>query len=91
MASVRDSEDPTEVEEDRMDVQDRDSNSRGSRHNQDDGSEDAEMRFVLIAERYLMGHDIRGIVHLEAERFGVVAWNDNKVYSVDREKPDAVI
>jgi hypothetical protein len=49
------------------------------------------MRFVLGAERYLIGHDIRGVVHLEGERFGVVAWNDSKVYSVDREKPDAVI
>lgn len=43
------------------------------------------------AERYLIGLDIRGIVHLEGERFGVVAWNDNKVYSIDREKPEAVI
>lgn len=90
-----DSEDPTEeVDHDgqeRMDVQDRDSNSRGSRRNQDEDSEDAEMRFVLISERYLIGHDIRGIVHLEAARFGVVAWNDTKVYSVDRDKPDAVI
>lgn len=49
------------------------------------------MKFVLCAERYLIGHDIRGIVHLEAERYGVVAWSDSKVYSVDREKPDAVI
>jgi len=91
----RDSEDPTEdIDADgegKMDVQDRDSNSRGSKQNQDEPSEDAEMRFVLGAERYLIGHDIRGIIHLEGERFGVVAWNDNKVYSVDREKPDAVI
>jgi hypothetical protein len=49
------------------------------------------MRFVLSAERYLIGLDIRGIVHLESEKFGVVAWNDNKVYSVDREKPEAII
>lgn len=67
-----------------MDVQDRESNSRGS-------GDDDEMKFVLCAERYLIGHDIRGIVHLEAERYGVVAWSDSKVYSVDREKPDAVI
>lgn len=45
-----------------MDVQDRESNSRGS----GDGD---DMKFVLCAERYLIGHDIRGIVHLEAERF----------------------
>lgn len=50
-----------------------------------------EMRFVLSAERYLAGSDIRGLVHLENDRYGVVAWNDPKVYSVDREKPDAVI
>jgi hypothetical protein len=53
--------------------------------------EEQEMRFVLSAERYLIGLDIRGIVHLESEKFGVVAWNDNKVYSVDRDKPEAII
>jgi len=46
---------------------------------------------VLSAERYLIGHDIRGIVYLEPDRYGVVAWNDSKVYSIDREKPNAVI
>ena len=49
------------------------------------------MRFVLSAERYIVGSDIRGLLHLEAERYGVVAWNENKVYSIDRAKPDAVI
>ena len=49
------------------------------------------MRFVLSAERYIVGSDIRGLVHLEAERYGVVAWNDTRVYSIDRAKPDAVI
>lgn len=49
------------------------------------------MRFVLSAERYLIGHDIRGMAHLEGDRYGIVAWNDDKVYSIDREKPDAVI
>jgi len=84
-SKYRDSEDPTEQEGDEnMDVQDRESNSRGSK-------DEDEMKFVLCAERYLIGHDIRGIVHLEAERYGVVAWSDSKVYSVDREKPDAVI
>jgi hypothetical protein len=83
--SVKDSEDPTDNQNDEdMDVQDRESHSRGSK----DGD---EMKFVLCAERYLIGHDIRGIVHLEAERYGVVAWSDTKVYSIDREKPDAVI
>ena len=73
-----------------MEVQGRDSHSGGSRGRRQP-NDDEQMRFVLGAERYLIGHDIRGIVHLEGERFGVVAWNDNKVYSVDREKPDAVI
>jgi len=83
----KDSEQPTEMEEaeDTMEVQDR-TNSRESQNN-----DDQEMRFVLSAERYLIGHDIRGLVHLENQRYGVVAWNDNRVYSVDREKPDAVI
>jgi len=49
------------------------------------------MKFVLCAERYLIGHDIRGIVHLEDERFGIVSWNDTKIYSIDRTKPEAVI
>jgi hypothetical protein len=95
-AKVRDSEDPTE-EADRqneslMDVQERESSSRESRNEQEnEADEDEEMRFVLTAERYLIGHDIRGIVHLEGDRFGVVAWNDGKIYTVDRERPDAVI
>ena len=49
------------------------------------------MRFVLSAERYLVGNDIRGLVHLEGERYGVVSWNENKVHSIDRQRPDAVI
>ena len=57
----------------------------------DEDADAEEMRFVLSAERYLAGSDIRGLVHLENDRYGVVAWNDPKVYSVDREKPDAVI
>ena len=73
-----------------MDVQG-DSGSRGSGRNEEEPQEELEMRFVLSAERYLIGLDIRGIVHLESERFGVVTWNDSKVYSVDREKPDAII
>ena len=90
-----DSEEPTELAEvdgaGRMEVQGVDSGSRGSGQNQDENVEDEEMRFVLCAERYLIGLDIRGIVHLESEKFGVVAWNESKVYSVDREKPEAVI
>lgn len=72
-----------------MDVQGRDSHSGGSQGKR--SANDEQIKFVLGAERYLIGHDIRGVVHLEGERFGVVAWNDSKVYSVDREKPDAVI
>ena len=49
------------------------------------------MKFVLCAERYLIGLDIRGIVHLESNKFGIVTWNDTKVYAVDRDKPEAVI
>lgn len=49
------------------------------------------MKFVLCAERYLIGLDVRGIVHLEPNRFGIVTWNDTKVYSIDRDKPEAVI
>ena len=91
----KDSEDPTDhgnVDgEGEMDVQGRESHSGGSKQNQDEPAEEEEMRFVLSAERYLIGHDIRGIVHLEGEKFGVVAWNDTKVYALDREKPEAVI
>ena len=29
--------------------------------------DDDEMKFVLCAERYLIGRDIRGIVHLESK------------------------
>lgn len=46
---------------------------------------------MLSGERYLSGSDIRGLVHLEGERYGAIAWNDTKVYSIDRDKPDAVI
>jgi len=53
--------------------------------------DDDEMKFVLCAERYLIGRDIRGIVHLESNKFGVVVWNDSIVYSIDRDKPEAVI
>ena len=52
---------------------------------------DDEMKFVLCAERYLIGREIRGIVHLESNKFGIVVWNDKIVYSVDRDKPEAVI
>lgn len=95
--SHRDSEDPTEVDlegTERMDVQERESNSAGSSKIPEAAAEEDdedEMRFVLSAERYLIGQDIRGMVHLEAERYGVVAWNDSRVYSIDREKPEAVI
>lgn len=41
---------------------------------------DQEIKFVLCAERYLVGHDIRGVVELDKNRFGVVTWNENKVY-----------
>ena len=90
--SRADSEDPTEHEmsmhvEDQMDMQQDPAADRGD----PDGAEDEEMKFVLCAERYLIGLDIRGIVHLEPDRFGVVAWNDAKVYSIDRDKPDAVV
>lgn len=80
-------------ETEKMDVQERESNSAGSKQNMEETADvdEEEMRFVLSAERYLIGHDIRGMVHLEAERYGIVAWNDEKVYSVDREKPDATI
>ena len=91
---MRDSEDPTEVDGSKMDVQDRESKSRDSQTGAEaaiDEEDDEQMRFVLSAERYLIGRDIRGICHLETERYGIVAWNDNRVYSVDREKPDAVI
>lgn len=49
------------------------------------------MRFILSGESYLVGCDVRGLVHLEGDRYGAVAWNDNKVYSIDRNKPEAVI
>jgi hypothetical protein len=69
-----------------MDVQENNSNE-----NKDGDANQEEMRFVLSAERYLVGQDIRGLVHLEGERYGVVAWNNPKVYSIDRDKPQAVI
>lgn len=92
-----DSEDPTEVDlegTERMDVQERESKSAGSSKIPEEAAaedDEDEMRFVFSAERYLIGQDIRGMVHLEADRYGVVAWNDSRVYSIDREKPDAVI
>ena len=46
---------------------------------------------MLCAERYLVGHDIRGVVELDKNRFGVVTWNENKVYQIDRMRPEAVI
>lgn len=52
---------------------------------------DSEMRFVLSAERYLVGKDIRGLVNIEASKYGCVCWNDSRVYALDRDKPDAVI
>ena len=60
--------------------------SRGSKEEQD-----GEMKFVLSNERYLTGNDIRGLVHLEGQRYGVVSWNNQHVHSIDRDKPDAVI
>jgi hypothetical protein len=50
-----------------------------------------DMKFVLCAERYLIGHDIRGLVQLDDCRWGVVAWNHSKVFTIDRSKPDAVL
>ena len=46
--------------------------SRGSKEGNDDG----EFKFVLSNERYLIGNDIRGLVHLEGQRYGVVSWNN---------------
>lgn len=91
-----DSELPTELQESKgasnhPDVQERQVDSERSKTKDDASRADEEMRFVLSAERYLIGRDIRGLVHLENQRYGVVAWNDTKVYSLDRTKPDAVI
>ena len=50
-----------------------------------------DLKFVLCAERYLTGHDIRGLVQLEHNRWGVVAWKDSRVYQLDRTNPEAVL
>lgn len=50
-----------------------------------------ELKFVLVAERYLTGHDIRGLVQLEHNKWGVVCWKDSRVYQIDRTNPEAVL
>ena len=57
---------------DNMEVQKPD--SRGSKEDQVNDTD--EFKFVLSNERYLIGNDIRGLVHLESERYGVVSWNN---------------
>ena len=52
---------------------------------------DDDMKIVMCAERYLIGRDIRGVVHLEHSKFGIVAWNDTMIYTIDRDKPEAVV
>jgi hypothetical protein len=39
-----------------------------------------QFKFVLSAEKYLSGCDIRGIVYLEQNKYGVIVWNDSKIY-----------
>ena len=65
--------------------------TRGEANHNADLEEDNELKFVLCSERYLIGHDIRGLVQLDEHRWGVVAWNESKVYTIDRSKPDAVL
>ena len=79
-SQAKDSEQPSELDE-----------MEGKMEVQDVNNGDSEMRFVLSAERYLVGKDIRGLVNIESNKYGCVCWNDSRVYALDRDKPDAVI
>jgi hypothetical protein len=50
-----------------------------------------EFKIVVSNERYLLGNEVRGIVKLSQDKFGVVCWSDPKVYVVDRNNPEATI
>ena len=66
-------------------------NSRESKNEEQERMELEQFKFVLSAEKYLSGCDIRGIVYLEQNKYGVIVWNDSKIYQIDRDKPEVVI
>lgn len=89
---AKDSELPTELLDSQADIQNYPASTALAQQSDDDSDHsEAQMRFVLSAERYLVGNEIRGLVHLDGERYGAVSWNENKVHSIDRQRPDAVI